>query len=82
MCPGSAVEGLRILGSYCTLWNGLRNARCLPFFFFFFFFRSESYHMLEATGFEDNVTLFDACVAPLWHTDVCGHPPLHSPLTA
>lgn len=57
MCPGSAVEGLRIQGSYCTLWNGLRNARCLPFFFFLF--RSESYHMLEATGFEDNVT-------PIW----------------
>lgn len=33
MCPGSAVEGRRIQGSYCTLWNGLRNARCLPFFF-------------------------------------------------
>lgn len=36
MCPGSAVEGRRILGSYCTLWNGLRNARCLPVFFLFF----------------------------------------------
>lgn len=32
MCPGSAVEGRRIQGSYCTLWNGLRNVRCLPFF--------------------------------------------------
>lgn len=36
MCPGSAVKGRRILGSYCTLWNGLRNARCLPLFFLFF----------------------------------------------
>lgn len=35
MCPGSAVEGRRIQGSYCTLWNGLRNARCLLFLFFF-----------------------------------------------
>lgn len=51
-------------------------------FFFFLFLRSELYHMLEATGFEDNVTLFDACVALHWHTDVCGHPPLHSPLIA
>lgn len=33
MCPGSAAEGRRIQGSYCTLWNGLRNAKCLPFFF-------------------------------------------------
>lgn len=38
MCPGSAVEGRRIQGSYCTLWNGLRNARCLPLF------RSATYH--------------------------------------
>lgn len=62
MCPGSAVEGRRIQGSYCTLWNGPRNARCLPFLFFlfFFFFRSGSYHMLEATGFEDNVN-------PAWY---------------
>ena len=37
MCPGSAVEGWRIQGSYCTLWNGLRNARCLPFVLLFFF---------------------------------------------
>ena len=50
--------------------------------FIIFFFRSESYHMLEATGFEDNVTLCDTCVTSCWHTDVCGHPPPHSPLTA
>lgn len=38
--------------------------------------------MLEATGFEDNVPLFDACVALCWHRDVCSHPPLHpSPLS-
>lgn len=81
MCTGSAVEGRRIQGSYCTLWNGLRNARCLPCVSFIFF-RSESYHMLEATGFEDNVTLCDTCVTSCWHTDVCGHPPPHSPVTA
>lgn len=52
MCPGSAVEGRRIQGSYCTLWNGLRNARCLPFFFSLGLCRIT----LEATGFEDNVT--------------------------
>lgn len=52
MCPGSAVEGLRIQGSYCTLWNGLRNARCLPLL------RSWPYRMSEATGFEhSNVTV-------------------------
>lgn len=77
MCPGSAVEGRRIQGSYCTLWNGLWNARCLTFFLFFW--RSESYHMLEATGFEDNLIPFDACVA---HGCFCGHPPPHSPPTA
>lgn len=67
MCPGSAVEGRRIQGSYCTLWNGPRNARCLPFFFlfcfvllFFFSLGSKLYHMLDATGFEDNVT-------PVWY---------------
>lgn len=80
MCPGSAAEGRRIQGSYCTLWNGLRNAKCLPFFFSF---RSGSYHMLEATGFEDNVTpVWYMCVTLYWHTDVCGHPPPHSPPTA
>lgn len=38
--------------------------------------------MLGATGFEDNVTLCDTCVALCWHTDVCGHPPRHSPLVS
>lgn len=37
MCPGSAAGGRRIQGSYCTLWNELRNARCLPFLFFLHF---------------------------------------------
>lgn len=78
-CPGSAAGGRRIQGSYCTLWNGLRNARCLTFLFLSFL-SSESYHMWKATGFEDNVTpLLDACVARCWHTDVCGDP--HSPTT-
>lgn len=67
MCPGSAVEGRRIQGSYCTLWNGLRNARCLPCVSFIFF-RSESYHMLEATGFEDNVDpVWNMCDIALAH---------------
>lgn len=30
MWPGSAVRGRRIQGSFCTLWNELRNAACLP----------------------------------------------------
>lgn len=46
MCPGSAVEGRRIQGSYCTLWNGFRNARCLRFFGGLL--RSASYDMLQA----------------------------------
>lgn len=41
MCPGSVVRGRRIQGSYCTLWNGLRNVTCLPFL-------SGFYHILEA----------------------------------
>lgn len=50
------------------------------FFFIFFFFRSGSYQMLEARGFEDNVTpVWYMCVTLCWHTDVCGHPPPHSP---
>lgn len=61
MWPGSAVEGRRIQGSYCTLWNGLRNARCLPYF------RFGLCHMLEATGFEDNVTLLCMCGTALAH---------------
>lgn len=40
MCPGSAAEGRRIPGSYCTLWNGFWNARCLTFFLFFVFYFS------------------------------------------
>lgn len=65
MCPGSAVEGRRIQGSYCTLWNGLRNARCLPWVFFFFS-GSGSYHMLEATGFEANGMHVCVFAMPFW----------------
>lgn len=43
----------------------------------FVLLRSGSYHMLEATGFEDNVTRCDTCMALRWHTDVCGHLPQH-----
>lgn len=52
MCPGSAVKGRRIQGSYCTLWNELRNARCLPFLG-----GSGLYHMQEANDFDDNGTI-------------------------
>lgn len=46
-------------------------------------FGSGSYHMLQATGFEDNGSpVWCMCATPRWHTDVCGHPPPDSPLMA
>lgn len=82
LAPPPGVEEFKEVIVLCGMSSGMQDVCHFFFFFPFFILSSESYHMLKATGFEDNATPLDACVARCWHTDVCGHPPPHSPTTA
>lgn len=59
LAPAARLQ--RIPGSYCTLWNGLKNAACLLL--------SKSWGQTvghtEGWTFEDKVSVFDACATGL-----------------
>lgn len=79
LAPPSRVEEFKEVIVLCGMGSGMQDV-CRAFHLFFSGLSRITCWRRQALKIM--LTLCDTCVTSCWHTDVCGHPPPHSPVTA